>query len=118
MKFAFDLDGTISAAPAVFAAIMKALMKDGHHVTVLTGAVGPPGNSPQWRLNQLHSLGVLPGEHFGELAIANGINTDEVADKKAGFCRDEGFAFMIDDTDSWVEKIRAASPNTLCLRMH
>lgn len=117
MKYAFDLDGTISARPDVFGPMMRALRDGGHYVCVLTSSCGPPGNSPDWRLAQLASLGILPSVHFDEVLIALGETPDLVGDKKGLICRSEGIAFMVDDTEAWLQKIKASSPYTLCVGM-
>jgi len=38
MKFGFDLHGVLDASPEMFAAITKALVKDGHEVHIITGS--------------------------------------------------------------------------------
>jgi hypothetical protein len=117
VRYVFDIDGTLSARPDVFGPLMAALVKDGHDVVVLTGAVGPPGSIPGWRLAQLRALGLEAHVHFTECQIACGRTTDEVGQMKGDFCRETGAALMVEDTDAWITSIRARSPETLCLLM-
>ena len=118
MRFAFDLDGTISAAPDVWRTIMRSLKAQGHDVFILTGAIlGTPGGNPPWRLNQLQTLGVLP-EDYTQLVIVTVDNhpdfnvvTKQIGLKKGEFCIQQDVKFMVEDSPVYLECIAEKSPH-------
>lgn len=97
---------------------MKSLYDTGHRVIVLTGTViGVNQTGMDYRINQLRSLGLEKNVHFSEVTICQGGSVEEVGVMKGMFCRDEGVALMIEDTDIYIESIKEQSPTTLNLRM-
>lgn len=119
--FCFDVDGTITAAPAVFRTIMESLLKAGHKVYPLTGsleaATANHQSLLQYRTNQLASYGFIKGKHYTEISIAVGNTFDDVAQIKGKFCKEVGSALMVEDVDLFINGIKQHSPDTLCLRM-
>lgn len=110
MKFGFDIDGTITAAPAAFAAIMLALRQAGHECWVITGVVGSAGDENARRA-QLAAVGVSPACFDGLRIFAT--NDGPVAAQKAAFCRNEGIDFVFENEPSYAEAIIKACPVTV-----
>jgi hypothetical protein len=109
--FGFDIDGTISAAPEVFAAIMEALLERGHEVHVITGQTREVTNADvERRVAQLAALGIFWGQHFDKLHLAGA--PDWIADK-AAYCRDHKVDFMFEDSVLYAKAISAWCPVTV-----
>jgi putative intracellular protease/amidase len=111
MKFGFDIDGTISAAPAEYRAIMLALRAAEHEVHVITGQGGVvTPESEDGRRAQLAGLGIFP-ECYDVLYLAGpsegSWDWQHVAESKAAYCRDHGIAFMFEDSPEYAQAIRA-----------
>jgi hypothetical protein len=110
MRFGFDIDGTITAAPEAFAAIMRALRQAGHDVHVITGQSSPI-TSEDWakRVHQLETLGIGT-DCYGRMHISG--PPDWVADK-AAYCRENGIDFVFENDVAYGRAIAAVCPVTL-----
>lgn len=121
MVFCFDVDGTITANPSVFRAIMASLMAVGHKVYPLTGSLERGSVTHQdllrYRTHQLGMLGIVKGKHYTEISIAIGNTFEDVAQIKGQFCKEVGSSLMVEDVDLFINGIKQHSPDTLCLRM-
>lgn len=121
LVFCFDVDGTITANPSVFRAIMASLIDAGHTVYPLTGSLEAGHCNHQdllrYRTNQLAMLGIIKGKHYTKISIAVGNTFEDVAQIKGKFCKEVGSAFMVEDVDLFINGIKQHSPETLCLRM-
>lgn len=122
MIFCFDIDGTISANPEVFKTIMKSLVDAGHTVYPLTGMIasGTVMNSRQFesfRENQLKTFGLEKDTHYTDVVVCVAEKIEDCGLLKGKFCKENGVAFMVEDTQIYHDAIIGESPNTLCLRM-
>lgn len=110
MNFGFDIDGTITAAPGAFAAIMRALRRDGHLVHVITGQTTPvTPEDIEARVRQLESLGI-GGDCYSRLHLSG--PPSWVADK-AGYCRDQQIDFVFENDSTYAKAIQVFCPVTL-----
>jgi predicted ABC-type transport system involved in lysophospholipase L1 biosynthesis ATPase subunit len=108
MHLALDLDGTISAAPSIFAAMGASLIDNGHTVTVLTGALHDFPDSAKTvdgRLNQLRNLGLQPQLHFTDVHICIGVSGGEVAQLKRAYCKETNVDLLIDDEPTYCNAV-------------
>lgn len=112
MNFGFDIDGTISAAPEVYAHLIEAIHKRGDAVFILTGTMAPVVTVDDYidRVLQLQSFGITPGTYV--LFIVNAPN--HVANK-ARICKLFNIRMMFEDSDAYAAAINAAG--TLCVKM-
>ena len=90
MRFAFDMDGTLTAHPVVLGAMMRALRAAGHEVFILTATGTDSG-----RRAQAESLG-LSGA-FDELIVCPGPTFEEAGPQKGDACRARRIDLMVDD---------------------
>jgi hypothetical protein len=120
MNVAVDVDGTITAAPLAFAALMKALMETGHGVYVLTGAIDPnsPGAKTEMRMEQLAIVGLNRGTHYTDIRVFVDRDVNKIAYLKADFCRDHDIEIFFDDSKMYQEAVMIRSPKTLRLWPH
>lgn len=117
MIYCFDVDGTISAHPAIFKEIMRGLLAIGHEVYPLTGTLTGHPDPEESRYKQLASFGINRGEHYTDVVVCEGSWWGECGELKGRFCKEKGVVFMVEDTDPFIESIKKHSPETLCLRM-
>ncbi len=89
MICAFDLDDTITAYPAFFAFMARALRGDGHGVLVLTLR-----RDRDLAARDLAELGI----EFDELEVLPATWTGDPAAWKAGRCRDLKVDVLVDDS--------------------
>ena len=109
MVFGFDIDDTITAAPEVFAALGRSLIRCGHQVVIITGAephADTTHGSLAWRQGQLLQCGMLVGVHYDAIYIARGDSHAEIGRSKAGLCKSLNVALMIDDKSIFCHAIR------------
>lgn len=109
---ALDLDGTISAAPELFAAMGAAMVKDGHTVTVLTGALldfPDSARTTEGRLAQLKALGLERGIHFSDVFVCVAASGGEVARAKRAWCLTYGVDLLIDDEPLYCQAVNELS---------
>lgn len=107
MKFAFDLDGTITKHPEAVFDMMSAVEKGGHQVVVLTAV--PQGEQPGRRLDMLRAAGGAWWENFMvEVPDDHGVS-------KAEWCRDHGVDVLVDNQPENMEALKRISPDTLRL---
>ena len=120
MNVVIDLDGTITAAPVAFEALMRSLMKSGHSVYVLTGAIDPssPGAKTEMRMEQLAVFGLHKDVHYTEVHVFVDRDVNVISRLKADFCRDNDVSIFIDDSKRYLEAVMIRSPKTLRLRPH
>jgi hypothetical protein len=87
-SFALDVDGTINAAPAMFATLMRSLKAGGAQVTVLTA------NKDAGKI--LASLGMA--DCYDAIVHVDGEGLDEIAEAKRSYCQSAGVDLCVDDT--------------------
>lgn len=107
MNFAFDIDGTITAAPEAYQSIMSALMKAGHTVHVLTGT-GDAEVTEVHELNrivQLRACGLDFASHFDYLHI---VTSPGNVGQKVQYCLDNNIEFVFEDSEAYTNAMRAA----------
>jgi len=115
MKYAFDIDGTLTI-PAV-ATLANDLYHAGYILTIITGGLKRAGEDDDFarrhdhRYKQLEDLGV----NFNELYICVGVTTDDVAAQKAKLCRDLEIGIIFEDSEVYIQTIRRESPKTLVI---
>lgn len=110
MKFAFDLDGTITAAPEAFKAIMESLMNEGHEVIVLTGQTREVLlEDHEARFKQLAHYGITP-DYFTDIIIAG---PPDWVKFKADYCRDNEVALMFENDPAYSQAISEFTPTTM-----
>ncbi len=108
VNFAFDIDGTITAAPKAYGAMMTALVAAGHEVHALTGQTTPITDADiQGRVRQLEALGTTD---FTHLAVVG--PPDWVA-AKANYCREHDICFVFENDVAYAQAISAACPVTV-----
>jgi hypothetical protein len=112
MKYAFDIDGTLTIR--AIATLANDLYAAGHIINIITGGLKKQGEDDEFerrkdhRYKQLEDLGVK----FHRLYICVGINTAEVAAQKAKLCRDLDIGLIFEDSDLYIRAIRNAAPKT------
>lgn len=111
MNFGFDLDGTITAAPRPFRALIKALHAAGHECHVITGTMDPIVLAAHYerRWAQLAAIGLT------EADVLLKIVTNPPLTAKADYCRRHGIALMFEDSPEWSEAILAVCPVLLVM---
>lgn len=105
MNFGFDIDGTITAAPVAFGAMMQALMDAGHEVHVITGTMDADATDEHYagRVRQLLNVGI------GDSAYTHiHIVTAPHAEEKARYCVEHEIRLMFDDAPPYIDAMRAA----------
>lgn len=119
MIYCFDVDGTLSENSHVWAPLMKSLMDSGHTVYPLTGTISghPYQTDEAYRVRQLKTYGMEKGEHYTDVVLCVGRSVEDCGDLKGKFCKEQGVAFMVEDTGIYAASIKKYSPETLCLRM-
>lgn len=112
MNFGFDIDGTISASPQVYALLIEALHDAGHGIYIITGTMDPVVTLTHYeqRIHQLMTWGIPPGTYT--LFIVNAPN--HVAEK-ARLCKGYAIKMMFEDSETYAQAINAAG--TLCVLM-
>ena len=112
MNFGFDIDGTITAEPEAYAAIMASLTAAGHWCHVITGTMDDAVTDDHTakRRAQLEKHGILPGVHWNYLHIV----TAPHAINKAKYCEQRDIRMLFEDSDAYIEECRKV---TRCLRM-
>lgn len=111
MRAAFDIDGSIDAAPKQFASLMQALKAAGHWVTVLTGSPVDPIPDTIWqeKANYLNELGC--GECWDDLVVVSA--PFDVS--KAAWLADNDVDTLIDnDKGNCKAAVAAGVPLVLC----
>ena len=88
ISYCMDYDGTIDAAPEMFANLMRALKAGGARVTVLTA------NPDAGKL--LAGLGMA--DTYDAIVHVDGTSHDEIAEAKRAYCASAGVDFLVDDT--------------------
>lgn len=117
-RFCFDVDGTITAAPSIFAEIMRGLRAIGHEVYPLTGnIIGTCQTPEQYRYDQLKSMGLERGIHYDDVVICEGRDYLDCGEIKGQWCKKHDIAFMVEDSRPFMDSIVRQSPETLVLRM-
>lgn len=117
MRFAVDIDQTVTAWPAEFATIMEALMNQGHGVVMLTGCLEPDNFTEEEREEELEELGLYKGQHYDSIKIAHGTSFEGIAKDKAKFCKENEVNVDFDDDKQYQRAIRNMSSSTLCLNV-
>lgn len=85
--FAFDIDGTITAAPGPFADMMRALKAAGHTVVVMTGQTHPVTDADlERRRRQLQHYEIHDSDHHGILIAG----PPDWVQAKQDLCREHG----------------------------
>lgn len=119
VRLAVDIDGTLTRWPKICWELMWAFPD---HV-LLTGAT-PEFNQRAKTEEEYVALRRKQLEKFGGILTWNapikvcvGANSDEVAMKKAEYCRDHQVMLFIDDTERYCECVRSLSPGTMVLRV-
>lgn len=64
MKYAFDLDGTLTKYPIILGNIMSSLKNNGHEVIIVTVGSSQPFDSKEYRLQWAASLGITGYELY------------------------------------------------------
>lgn len=96
MKFAFDLDNTIDAAPHEMQTLMSVIKASGHWVAVVTGTASDAATQDVWqaKANYLNSLGC--GACWNSMTVLTHTNGD-LPTIKAQWLVDNGFDVLIDN---------------------
>ena len=99
MNFGFDIDGTISAAPDIFATIMRSLIAAGHGVHVLSGT-GDTVITDHYdrRREQLAAWGIP----YTALKI---VCNPHHLQAKADYCREHDIVMMFEDSVPYTRSI-------------
>lgn len=113
-----DIDGTITASPAVFADLGRSLLRCGHQVLVITGDVGDKlKHGPAARQRQLADLGLRLGVHYSRVLPVVAHDPADLAHRKAALCRQLHVALMVDNDPLNVAVLAAQAPDTLTLKV-
>lgn len=121
MNVAFDLDGTISAYPALCESIASSLVAAGHMVVVLTGHAdkNPESCNRDEVTAKKKSLTEAVGfKSFSRFVCCIVRNSQEAAAFKAGYCFGEKIDVLIDDAPDYCEAVKRQCPNMLVLHVH
>lgn len=107
MNYIFDIDGTITAAPAALRAIMHGLVSTGHMVHVLTGTGDSTAEERHYqaRVTQLNSYGIHCPSHYHYLHIVSSPGNIEA---KVRYCLDHHAVLVFEDSQQYTEAMRAA----------
>lgn len=119
MKTAIDIDGTASAYPHQMAVLSHALRTAGLSVVLLTGHACPnPVVADRQELLAGRQAQVSAwGLSFDGIIVCVGRNSDDVAQQKAAYCRENGIGLFIDDSLNYCQAVKAASPATMVLHV-
>lgn len=122
MKYAIDIDGTITADPERFRMMMADLVNaetsEGNLVICLTGSLSvgaDPEELKQKRVLQLRKIGLEGGDDYDDIHVCVGPTPEDVARMKGEYCRDQGVDVFIDDTPMYRKAVKQLSPGTLVL---
>jgi phosphoglycolate phosphatase-like HAD superfamily hydrolase len=121
MRVAFDLDGTISAYPALCESMAAAFTAAGHHVLVLTGhAVPDPAACDRAAVDAFKREACVSRgfKSFHEMVCCVVRNSDEAAAYKAGYCKGHAVDILVDDAANYCRAVKAANPGMLVLHVH
>jgi hypothetical protein len=109
MNFGFDIDGTITAEPIIYGALMDALVKAGHQVHVVTGQLSDTVEEVDYqrRRDQLLSQGIKENIHYHKLHIARGLYNDvrNAIKEKKTICQENNIVFMFEDSEAYCKSI-------------
>lgn len=98
MRVACDIDGTITAAPVQFEALLTALRAAGHRVTILTGSTDSPVTQEDFdnKVKFLTGLGCVGCWDDMVVFSAEG---DKLSRKKAKWCGANDIDLFIDNDE-------------------
>lgn len=117
MRFAVDIDDTVTKWPEEFKAIMESLKMSGHDVYMLTGGMDPQSANERYRENQLKKLGIERNTHYDDIHICVSDTYNGVAKLKGKFCKENEINVDFDDQYEYQDEIRKLSPKTMCLEV-
>lgn len=108
MKYAFDLDGTITKYPIILGNIMSSLKNSGHEVVIVTVGSNDPRDSKEFRLQWAASLGLVGYELFY-------LNVGET---KGELLKHLNVDCLIDDSPNILIEAKEKNPNLCPLRIN
>lgn len=117
MRFAVDIDNTVTEWADKFRPMMRLFKEGGHDVYMLTGGMDQVTASEPYRIRQLRDLGVMKGIHYDDIHICISDSYKGVAALKAKFCKEMKIDVVFDDMEIYTDAIRKESPDTMALRV-
>jgi len=119
VTYGFDLDGTITSHPAAFAALMESLVKQGHVVLVISGALSHMPLTKEDKTDQMRMLSakIEPMIHYHDLIVPTEKTVEEVAKAKGRICRELAVDLMFEDDLDYIRWIKRYSPLTACVQV-
>lgn len=112
MKIGIDIDGTITANPEFFKALIASHLYAGDEVHIITGGIQPGFGyefNSQSRIKQLSDLGI---HRWSYLVRCYASTSGEVANLKGQYCKDFEIDCLFEDTLSYIEAVKKISPLT------
>lgn len=98
--FAVDIDGTITADPALFAWLFRAIRQAGGTVAILTGAHGQTTVTPQDVQAKQSLLDQLGIGDYAQLVVFPDPEDGSIATAKSAWCEAHGAMVLIDNRKS------------------
>lgn len=123
MRVTIDIDGTLTAWPAVLDAVAKTILGIGGTVVLLTGCTAPDpatvnnAGLVESRRRQVRAIPGAADMAVLDIVVCVGRDVADVADLKGAYCRDHGVTIVIDDAPEYCAAIRRLSPQTLVLQV-
>lgn len=104
LRFALDVDGTISGDPEAYRYLMYALRDDDNYILILTGngANGPSGGTWQSKLDYLEAVGIT--DCWDDMVLVSG----DIPTQKALICQEMHIDVVIDNDKDNAKAIIAA----------
>ena len=116
MKYAIDIDGTLSKRPDVFFDLINSLGPD--KCVFLTGSTDinvPMEQHQSGRRRQVE--GLIGSRLFVEIHICVEETHENVSIAKGNYCRDNGIDVLFDDCERYCNDVSRISPKTLVLQV-
>lgn len=122
LRIGLDVHGVIDKYPEVFAALSRALVKDGHDVHVVTGPSRTPDFEAQlrvWGIDFTHFCSIIDYRAEQGIAVTYDergpwVRPEEWDTAKAEYCEKEKIDLMIDDSDVYHRHFK--TPYLRCMR--
>jgi uncharacterized HAD superfamily protein len=111
MNIAIDIDGTLTRDTEKLKKLMETLVKDENNkVILLTGCINDSPTEAE-RIAQLAELGIK-SDHYTALERCIGTTHEDVAMKKATYCKENNVDLIFEDDDLYIFLINQISPKT------
>jgi len=125
MKIAIDIDGVITRIPEFLALTSKALMKEGHHITILTSRTNSKESITK-SIKEIKDAQVSFNDYYFLPETNTRSKTEFPSElnwfqqyiwQKAEYCKNNKIDIFFEDDPRTVALVLKYAPDTVCLRV-